>query len=91
MGVDCGVGGRGGVVGVVGVRKERGMSERLSPEDRYRSDPQFKVLVDILEAAVQRAEYTPTELREAAMLAAIHYESYRVHRPFIAPREASHD
>ena len=54
--------------------------KRLSPEDRYRHDQHFRALVDLLEAAVHRAEYTPTELREAAMLAAIHYEMRTLRR-----------
>lgn len=44
-----------------------------TPEARYREDGQFKGLVDMLEAFIGRAQYTPTELREAAILAATHH------------------
>lgn len=49
----------------------------MTPEDRYRHDPTFHSLVDILEAHLHAAEMTPTEIREAAMLAAIHHEMRR--------------
>lgn len=46
-----------------------------TPQARYSRDNNFRVLVDIMEAHMHNASYTPTEMREAAMLAAIHYES----------------
>lgn len=48
-----------------------------SPEYRYFNDPVFHQLVDTLEALVREAELTPSEIREAAMLACIHYEMRR--------------
>jgi hypothetical protein len=65
--------------------------QRWTPQERYLHDPMFKNLVDMLEAAIHRADYTPSELREAAVLAAIHYESMRVRRQFIplTPNEAT--
>lgn len=44
-----------------------------SPQERYYSDPQFHALVDLMLHYVIEAQFTPTELREAAMLAAIRY------------------
>ncbi len=49
-----------------------------TPEDRYYTDVKFKALVDALAHYVYRAEYTPSEVREAAMLACIHYEHSRM-------------
>ena len=46
----------------------------MLPEERYQRDPQFHQLVDILTGCIRRAEFTPTELREAVILAAIKYE-----------------
>lgn len=43
---------------------------QLSPSDRYRRDPVFRQLVDIMEYHIHAGNYTPTELREAAILAA---------------------
>lgn len=51
-------------------------NNRLSPEARYARDPNFHSLVDILGDLISRCEYTPTELREAVMLAA-KKEEYR--------------
>lgn len=64
------------------------MSARAWPvdsvEDRYRRDPQFHTVVDMLEHLIRSANMTPTEVREAAILATIHYENYTV-RPFWIP------
>ena len=57
--------------------RERAERARLRPEDRYMRDPHFHALVDVLENAIHVAQYTPTEIREAAMLAAIRYEMRR--------------
>ena len=47
---------------------------RTPAQNRYESDPAFRVLVDHMEANIHAAEYTPSEMREAALLASIHYE-----------------
>lgn len=44
---------------------------------KYEQDPEFRALVDFLHHRIAIAEYTPTELREACILAATHYESAR--------------
>lgn len=51
--------------------------------DRYLNDPMFHTLVDTMCAAIERAEFTPTEIREAAMLAQIIYEERRPPRPIV--------
>lgn len=47
---------------------------RLTPDERYLRDAAFRMLVDVLESQIETCQYTPTELREAALLAAVHYE-----------------
>jgi hypothetical protein len=54
-------------------RRENPMTT-LSPEARYDRDPAFRQLVDTLYGFIVMADYTPTELREAVLLAAIRYE-----------------
>ena len=49
----------------------------MSPDERYFRDPQFKHLVDFMIDAIRHAQFTPTEIREAAMLAAIKYDQLR--------------
>ncbi len=56
---------------------KRPPSERLTPTFRYQRDPMFAALVNMLESSLHTADFTPTELREAVMLAAIRYESRR--------------
>ncbi len=46
----------------------------IPADKRYRDDPQFKMLVDTMYAMIARLDYTPTEIREAAMLAQLKYE-----------------
>ena len=60
----------------------------MTPEERYTSDAMFRRLVDTLENQIHQANYTPSELREAAMLAAIHYDSARIRKMYQFPFEA---
>lgn len=59
----------------------------LLPKERMLRDPQFAALVNTLESMIHRAEYTPTELREAVILAATRYESSRIRYPFIERKD----
>jgi hypothetical protein len=47
------------------------------PDARYYRDNVFRVLVDSMEALLMQAQCSPSEMREAATLACIHYESKR--------------
>lgn len=53
-----------------------------NPRDRYLTDGHFRTLVDALYCALEAAQFTPTEVREAAMLAQIKYEELHI-RPMI--------
>jgi hypothetical protein len=55
---------------------------RSPASDRYQKDPQFKTLVDLIRCELEQSHFTPTELREAVMLAACLYEYQHV-RPVI--------
>ena len=46
--------------------------------ERYERDPAFHHFVDLIETLLNKAQYTPSELREAVMLAAIHYEAKHI-------------
>lgn len=64
----------------------------LLPEDRYQRETMFRSIVDIMEAFMHRAELTPTEIREAAQLAAMHFEMRRVDRfRWVGGAIAEHD
>ena len=62
----------------------------MPADERYLRDPAFHQLVDLIEQWVATQQYTPTEVREAAMLAALHYE-YRTIRPRFMHRDAIGD
>ena len=47
---------------------------RMQPRDRYQSDVDFHHLVDLMHAMIIKAQFSPSELREAAVLAACMYE-----------------
>jgi len=47
---------------------------RQSPQERYLSDPMFYQFTNMLESFLHKAEFTPSEIRECAILACIHYE-----------------
>ncbi len=42
----------------------------MTAKERYREDPVFHAIVDMLRRELRRSEFTPTELREAVILAA---------------------
>lgn len=52
--------------------------------ERYQTDPAFHALVTVFELQIADGTYTPTEIREAAILAATIVES-RTIRPMIIP------
>ncbi len=41
--------------------------------ERYLNDVQFKTLVDVMASQLDRCAYTPSEMREAAIMASILY------------------
>jgi hypothetical protein len=48
-----------------------------SIEYRYLHDPMVRALVDSLEQHIHNLQFTPSEIRDCAMLAAIRYEQRR--------------
>ena len=50
------------------------------PQQKYEEDAQYRHVVDMLESIIHSANFTPGEIREAAVLACIHYEQRNVSR-----------
>lgn len=50
----------------------------MNTRERYRNDPAFKRLVDTMLYHIEQSHFTPSELRDAAVCAAILHESHNV-------------
>lgn len=59
-----------------------------SIQERYRNDTKFHYLVDTLAALIYKADYTPSEVREAALLACIRIEMESVRYLHVIPKPA---
>jgi len=57
-----------------------------TPREKNMNDPEYHQLVVMLENFIERAQFTPSELREAALLASINYEMRHVRQYTIDPR-----
>lgn len=49
-----------------------------TPRERYHNDNHFHLLVDTMVDHIQQCNYTPSEMREAAILASILYEEHNL-------------
>ena len=45
-----------------------------SLKEKYENDPLYARAVDLMESLINESKYTPSEMREMAVLASIHYE-----------------
>ena len=57
-----------------------------SPKEKYQNDPEYHYLVCTLEGLIEQARFTPSELREACILASINYEMRHIRDKQIDPR-----
>ncbi len=57
-----------------------------TPKEKYQNDPAYHHLVCTLEQLIEQARFTPSELREACLLASINYEMRHVREQVIDPR-----
>jgi len=55
-----------------------------TPREKYYNDPNYNSLVKVLLSQIQKCQFTPSELREAVILACILYEEQNV-REMVAP------
>ena len=57
-----------------------------TPREKYMNDPEYHHLVITLEQLIEQARFTPSELREACILASINYEMRHIRDYHINPR-----
>lgn len=55
--------------------------------DRYLNDPHFALLVDLMVGHIYQHDFTPSEMRDAAMVASIKFEAEQM-RPITISAEA---
>jgi hypothetical protein len=55
-----------------------------TPQRRYETDNHFRALVDMMTAHIQQCNYTPSEMREAAILASIRHEQMTMQRIYVS-------
>ena len=60
-----------------------------TPNEKYENDQSYRQIVDMLTALIHQSEFTPSEIREACMLACIRHEHYRRIRPVVISAEAA--
>ena len=46
----------------------------MNPDEKYLNDPTFRTIVNVLRDQLRQANYTPSDLREAVMLACTMHE-----------------
>lgn len=56
-----------------------------TPREKYLNDIQYRGLVDMMCAHIHSCHYTPSEMREAAVLACILYEERHIRRIVCPP------
>ncbi len=57
----------------------------VSPKDRYENDVQYRQLCDLIEGFLHQAQFTPSEVRECAVMACIHYEMRHAFKHYTVP------
>jgi hypothetical protein len=62
------------------------MRELTTPREKYMNDTEYHHLVMMLEGLIEQARFTPSELREACILASINYEMRHIRYMQIDPR-----
>ncbi len=62
---------------------------RQSAEERYRDDAQFRVLVDLMTKMYLDLEFTPSEMRESAVFAAIRADQITIRASLLSGRPGS--
>jgi hypothetical protein len=60
-----------------------------TPREKYEKDPSYRQIVQMLESLIHEAKFTPSELREASILASILYEERNIQHYAIFPTKTT--
>jgi len=58
-----------------------------TPQEKFENDPEYRYLVQMFEALIHEARFTPSEIRQAALFACCRYELYQLPRRVFIPKE----
>lgn len=62
-----------------------------TPKEKYQNDTSYRMLVDWMVSHIHQCNFTPSEMREAAMFASIIYEQTRIKPMLIHETEVDDD
>lgn len=60
-----------------------------TPQEKYENDPEYRYLVQMFEALIHEARFTPSEIRQAALFACCRYELHQLPRRVFIPNEVN--
>lgn len=60
-----------------------------SPKERYENDAAYHAAVDMMESLIHTGQFTPSEMREMAVLASIHHEMRYGLRHYTVPSDVN--
>ena len=62
-----------------------------TPREKYMKDPHYYQLVNMMVNEIKQCNYTPSEMREAALLASIIYEEQKIDSRHLQPNKEIED
>lgn len=68
------IGGSASLTACAGCSSDDASLYRMPARERYLKDAEFHQLVDMMRAMIHRVQFSPSEIREAALLACVIYE-----------------